>query len=552
MSRPELTTSLKNHRYRAPNEHGQVLAIPEMDTAVEEARHNSECLSAENVEIDSIPLHELRQQARREIITKAVEWTNKITGQAIACAECSHHASLLFVTGHQPQLAHAGVWAKNFAASGLATRSQGVSLNIVVDNDTVGTQSIRVPTGTRESPSLVDVSFDTTQPQQPWEELSITDRELFESFAARVSKEMVNWGIDPLLNQMWPGAVQASRRTPSTVECLSACRIQQERRWGVNNLELPLSEICQTESFLIFVKHLLLHAEQFHTSYNLIVESYRNENGIRNDRHPVPNLHRIDDAFELPFWFWRKGDSERGQVFVRRANDRVELICRGEVILVATENELLNELQALQENGKLRTRALTTTLFSRLCLADLFIHGIGGAKYDEMADRLIAEFFGIEPPHFLVLSATMHLPIEKFDIREEDVRKLKNKLREFEYNADRYLKTPSASALKIRKDELIQQHWASQTTGLPKRKRVQRRVENRLRHLELKRLNQSLCDLAAEQVQQLQSDVAVAESKLSANSILKSREFPAVLFSEQAVHILVDQLSVTAASVSSC
>ena len=31
-------------------------------------------------------------------------------------------------------------------------------------------------------------------------------------------------------------------------------------------------------------------------------------------------------------------------------------------------------------------------------LSDLFIHGIGGAKYDELTDEIIRRFFGIEPP----------------------------------------------------------------------------------------------------------------------------------------------------------
>ena len=35
---------------------------------------------------------------------------------------------------------------------------------------------------------------------------------------------------------------------------------------------------------------------------------------------------------------------------------------------------------------RLRTRALTTTLFARYVLGDLFVHGIGGAKYDELGD----------------------------------------------------------------------------------------------------------------------------------------------------------------------
>ena len=60
---------------------------------------------------------------------------------------------------------------------------------------------------------------------------------------------------------------------------------------------------------------------------------------------------------------------------------------------------------------KVRSRALTNTLFARLFLSDLFIHGIGGGKYDELTDDLIRRFYGIEPPEFLILSATRLLPL---------------------------------------------------------------------------------------------------------------------------------------------
>src|SRR5262249_2863990 len=47
----------------------------------------------------------------------------------------------------------------------------------------------------------------------------------------------------------------------------------------------------------------------------------------------------------------------------------------------------------------------------RLFLADLFVHGIGGGKYDEITDELVRRFYGGEPPDFLVLSATLWLPV---------------------------------------------------------------------------------------------------------------------------------------------
>ena len=50
--------------------------------------------------------------------------------------------------------------------------------------------------------------------------------------------------------------------------------------------------------------------------------------------------------------------------------------------------------------NNLRPRALTLTLFARLCLGDFFIHGIGGGKYDEVTDAIIRDYFGVEPPAY--------------------------------------------------------------------------------------------------------------------------------------------------------
>ena len=69
--------------------------------------------------------------------------------------------------------------------------------------------------------------------------------------------------------------------------------------------------------------------------------------------------------------------------------------------------------------NNLRPRALTLTLFARLCLGDFFIHGIGGGKYDEVTDAIIRDYFGIEPPAYQVLSATLHLPLPAFPSTED-------------------------------------------------------------------------------------------------------------------------------------
>src|SRR6185295_16487482 len=59
------------------------------------------------------------------------------------------------------------------------------------------------------------------------------------------------------------------------------------------------------------------------------------------------------------------------------------------------------------------TRALITTLAARVLLGDLFVHGIGGAKYDQLTDRIIQCFFGLEPPGYVVVSGTLHVPFAR-------------------------------------------------------------------------------------------------------------------------------------------
>src|SRR5439155_15975642 len=59
---------------------------------------------------------------------------------------------------------------------------------------------------------------------------------------------------------------------------------------------------------------------------------------------------------------------------------------------------------------RLAPRALTLTMFLRLLIVDQFVHGIGGGRYDQVADSIIGDFFGFAPPKFAVTTATMFLP----------------------------------------------------------------------------------------------------------------------------------------------
>src|SRR5439155_13921747 len=138
------------------------------------------------------------------------------------------------------------------------------------------------------------------------------------------------------------------------------------RRWGCHNLELPISLLCQTESFAWFTCHLLMEADRFHSIYNTSVQDYRRLYGIRSRHHPVPDLAVQDDWRELPFWAWRTGQRQRGRLLVRRTETRVELRAGTErwpdlpVGSAADRSPLVEAFRRLEAGGfKIRPRALT-------------------------------------------------------------------------------------------------------------------------------------------------------------------------------------------------
>ena len=117
-------------------------------------------------------------------------------------------------------------------------------------------------------------------------------------------------------------------------------------------------------------------------------------NGIRNTGHPVPDL-----AADGPWLECRCGfvclQTQRRRVFVCRrggeviVSDRVGAEIRLPLGRDDDASDAVARLMLWSRQGvKIRSRALVTTLWARLC-STLFLHGIGGAKYDQVTDRLI-------------------------------------------------------------------------------------------------------------------------------------------------------------------
>jgi hypothetical protein len=511
-------------RLQAPSADGAVLAVPPLEqcgTLLDENQRRF----AQNAPIGNRSLTELRRAARAELLREAVAYLHE-AGEPIP----SVNAGRVLLAGHQPEMFHPGVWLKNFALAGLARQHAAVAVNLIIDSDTMKSASLRLPApADQESPVpyLHTVLFDRWQGEVPFESCHVQDEALFASFADRAQALLQRWKLHPLLGRFWRLVRQQEKRTSLLGERLTAGRRAVERDWGCHNLEVPLSRLCRTEPFAHFAYHLLAELPRLHAVYNDCVREHRRRHGSRSRNHPVPDLAVDGDWLEVPLWAWRAGQQRRGRLFARLRPTAIELRAGAEpwpALPLDPERAVPALLDLAGRGWALRTRALLTALFARLLLGDLFIHGIGGGKYDELTDAIIRRFFGIEPPHFMVLSGTLHLPLPLFPAQPAERLQLARTLRDVQFNPQRHLEEcphPSPVLLELVNQKLA---WLTRPTTDPH--------DLRARHRAMKHLNQDMAPFFHDSQTQLHQQLAQVQKQLHANTILQRRDFAFCLFPE--------------------
>jgi hypothetical protein len=257
----------------------------------------------------------------------------------------------------------------------------------------------------------------------------------------------------------------------------------------------------------------------------------------------VSNLERRSNWLQAPFWCWTSAQPQRRAVFVRQANGRqmVSDLHSFERPLPIGDGHweaAVAELGRWEAEGlKLRSRALITTLFARLCVADLFIHGIGGAKYDEVTDAICTRYFDVTPPAYATISGTLRLPIAGPAGRDFDVRAIRQTLRELDYRPEKFLKTGSDRVVQAALGEssqlIAEKHrWVA----LPKTT-----ANAAIRHQAIQAANRALQPYVASQRRRLETELTLASDLQRAGRVLGSREYAFCLFSPaQLQHFLLD------------
>ena len=540
----DLNETIVYRKLRSPGGHGESLQIPPLDSVDQFWRGNLQTRAAgARLNLNSAHLRptqndgpggiailgDLQKTARAEIVELAASYSGGYldVGQAI-------DPDTIVMAGHQPGLFHPGVWYKNFVLSNLGKRFRSVAINLVVDNDICGAASIRFPNveqpGGQRTVTLGTIQFDQPGRNEPFEAREIVDQRFFEQFPKRVESALGSFGESPIVNRLWPHVIQAKQTIGNRCrlgQAIAAGRHRLEQEVGLRTLEVPISQMTTMSSFAAFAGLILGDARRFCEIYNQVLLDYRDVHRIRSRSHPVPQLEELDGWIEVPFWVWQRDNPERKRLFTKQAAQQILLSDRAGWEAKLDRAEFTTQFRSLGENGvAIRPKALMTTMFARLLLCDLFLHGIGGAKYDQLTDVIAAKFFAVRLPGYLTLSATMQLPT-KFDlVNRSDVVAIERRIRHLRFHPETLLENPSAELNDLIAQKLAWtkgQHWGE---------------NSKQQHLAITALNEKIaghCDVTVEQLRSAREHV---ERNLRSSEILGSREYSFCLFPES----LIDEL----------
>jgi len=490
----------------------------------------------------------------------------------------------VIMTGHQPLFFHPGVWAKHVAASALAVRLGGQAEFLVVDSDALHTFALRWPADGADRCRLRSAMPFHNAGDRSYEQLprlpSERWRSLFaEASAASQAMPETAWAtyVDGFMQPVravdeatddyvtrWAGGMRTVdrlldiqppqfKRVSEFFSCRSVGSSPRSERAGHSLISRPRSErveqsddgqmcVCPPAKAggscrgkvggscgraLGFVAHLLLNAEAFAAAYNEALAAYRARRGIRGRRHPIPDLAVDGDRVELPLWLLHDHEPRRRLAVSSVGRDGIRVWAGAEPICLLPRRDLRSDAAVVlsKEPGgwEIRPRALALLMYVRLFVCDLFIHGVGGAKYDQITDGVIRRFFGVEPPAFACVSATLRLPLSIYDVSEADRLSCRRRVRDVQFNPQRYVGSDAASseiaALREKRERAI-----ADSVRL-RRAEPRNRADRRAAFERIRRANVTLLQAAPDMLQRMRRELVNVSGQLEHNRFAQSREW---------------------------
>lgn len=423
-------------RPHLPSGHGELLVRPAFDQWKSLLAANRKASAAWGFSVAGVPAAELRSLARREVLETAAEFSEKLE---VPVAPPGAPDGPIVMTGHQPELYHPGVWVKDFLLQHIAAETGSTAVDVVVDSD--GFDSVQltspclVPEVRRCRQYLAVGSEATCFACAP--KPTASDLELF----CEAGDSQLATLPAPSIRRHFSDFCDALRSAEADAENLAELVTFARRRYeavaGTDYLELPVTRMVRTRAFATFVADMALNALRFAESYNGELDAFRAFTKTRSKAQPFPDLEISHGRVELPLWAIEAG--RRDSVWASKREEGVELHA-GDGLVAFLPFDADAAIEAvLAASAALAPKALALTLYTRMFCCDLFIHGVGGGRYDNVTDGVCRRYYGVEPPAFVVASLTMYLPLGAHVVTDDEVSAARERLNRLEHNPNQVL-----------------------------------------------------------------------------------------------------------------
>ena len=284
----------------------------------------------------------------------------------------------IVMAGHQPVVYHPGIIEKTKRLGALATETGSYALNVAIDTDEGDGGRLLWPR--RDGDDVVIKQGSLATGELLYRDQRVVSKGESAVLFAELKSDLISSGCGASVE----GAEKAERlfgALEGESIVLANAIVRKSLRDAAYD-EVPLSLFLQAPSVREFLDRIVRDGERFVELYNTTLERYRTEHKIKNPANPFPNMTVTPEEIELPLWELL-GSSRKGVVVGRSGTRTIPNL--------------------------LAPRGSIVTLLLRGVCSELFIHGIGGGKYDQFVNAFAEGYLGAPLPRFVVASATEYL-----------------------------------------------------------------------------------------------------------------------------------------------
>ena len=382
-------------------------------------------------------------------------------------------------SGHQPIVFHNGILAKLIAQHEIAQQSDSGRVWIVADQDVVELESVRIPVG--NGMELRSREIHILEPGSL--PLGVASASLPSMEPIEVEDDRLGMLVEYLRGYTYEPTL-AKQFASATIQL--ACD-----RLGIEPPQIVYaSELLQSDTIWGLVQQrLIADPSQSVLAYNDATARYPEAR--------VRPLAVHGEIFELPLWGLRGGQTR-----------------------IPINSENVGQFSSEQ----LAPRGLLMSGLVRSHLGELFIHGTGGWRYDQITQDWVRDWLGKELKPMALATATMHLPL---GISAEDAVDLKAAHWRF-HHARHHPGMVGDESAQAERDEIVRRIEEARAAGQDPDSLYQQLV----RVLEAHR------DRNAGALGDLKAQIQLARSHAKQIGLANDRTWAFPLFSDESLHEL--------------